>query len=141
MELSEKVPQSAEILIIDDVPAALRILKRYLSKLPFIGGKSGFSKIEQAMSGEEALEKIKKKDFDIVISDINLKDMTVEKILADVRSSSEENKKNIPFIVVTSDMQKGEFVRLVKIGISGYLLKPFSPNDLMEKINEIYKES
>lgn len=141
MELTNKVPQTAQILIIDDVPAALRVLKRCLSKLPFIGGKLGFTNIEQAVSGEEALEKIEKKNFDFVISDINLKDMTVEKILNDIRGSSKENKKKLPFIVVTSDMQKDEFIRLAKIGISGYLLKPYSPGDLVEKINEIYSES
>lgn len=138
MELSSKVPQEASILIVDDVPAALRILKRYLSKIPFKSGQVGFTNIKQAISGKEAMEKIECEKFDFVISDINLKDMTVENILGDIRNSEKEKKKDLPVIVVTSDMQKDEFVRLAKLGISGYLLKPYSPNDLIEKINGVF---
>ncbi len=127
--LPENVSKSTKILLVDDVPSARKILSRMLRML-------GLTELVEAGSVQEAIEKLTSDtQIDLVISDIHLKDGKGPEILDTLLSLG----KNIPTIFVTSDMEKATFQLAVEKGASTYLLKPFSPIQLVMKIKEAYK--
>jgi len=121
---------SINILIVDDFATMRRILKNMLKQL-------GFVKIIEADDGTTALEQLKKGHFDLIISDWNMPKMTGLELLEAVRKM--EETKDIPFLMVTAEAQKQNVINAVKAGVSNYVVKPFTAEQLQEKLNKILK--
>ena len=77
---------------------------------------------------------IQEKKVYLIISDLHLGDMTGLQVLEELKKDAKLGK--IPFIVVTSDTEKSEFGAALKLGVAGYLLKPFNAAMLCSKISE-----
>jgi len=116
------------ILVVDDYNTMVRIIKKLLKQI-------GYDKVDEASNGEEALGKIKEKDYDLIISDWNMEPMTGFELLKAVRA--DETKAETPFILVTAESKPENVLAAQQAGVSNYLVKPFSAPVLKEKIDSV----
>ena len=114
-----------KILIVDDEPDLLRVASFRLEK-------SGYQ-VLCAINGQEALELAAKESPDLVLLDVRLPFMEGPDVCS--RIKKDEKLKHIPVILFTASVQNIE-KRVVACGAQGYILKPFSAEELFEKIKE-----
>ncbi len=119
---------SLRILVVDDFATMRRIVKNILKKL-------GFKNIIEADDGTTALEELKKGPIDVIISDWNMPQMTGLEFLKTVRGS--EEFKAIPFLMVTAEAQKQNVIEAVQAGVSNYVVKPFTAEQIEDKLKKI----
>ncbi|RQD61839.1 MAG: response regulator [Desulfonatronovibrio sp. MSAO_Bac4] len=89
--------------------------------------------VHQAEDGHAALELLDKEKVDIVISDWNMPNMSGEELLYEIRSS--EKLKNTPFIMMSTNDSRDFLITAIQLGVTQYIVKPFSANELEEKIH------
>ncbi|MGF1622912.1 MAG: response regulator [Rhodomicrobiaceae bacterium] len=116
------------ILVVDDYNTMVRIIKKLLKQI-------GYENVDEASNGEEALGKIKAKNYDLIISDWNMEPMTGFELLKNVRA--DENTAKTPFILVTAESKPENVLAAQQAGVSNYLVKPFSAPVLKEKIDSV----
>jgi two-component system chemotaxis response regulator CheY len=120
-----------KILIVDDFITMRRIIKGSLKKI-------GFNNIIEAEDGNMALSEMKKDKIDLVISDWNMPHMTGLELLKAIRK--DQALKDVPFIMVTAEGQRENVLHAVQEGVNNYVIKPFTPEVLAEKIKKVFKE-
>ena len=86
----------------------------------------------EAADGVEALEKFDPKTIHIIFVDWNMPNMTGLDLLKAVRG--DDGLKGIPFIMVTAEGLKENVLEAVKLGVTNYVVKPFTPEAFTEKI-------
>ena len=118
------------ILIVDDYTTMLRILRNLLRQLEL-------NNVDEAQNGEEALFKLRKETFDLVISDWNMTPMTGIVLLRQVRADA--RLKRIPFIMVTAESKTENVIVAKQAGVSNYIVKPFNAETLRMKIESVFK--
>lgn len=118
------------VLVVDDSSVMRQIIKKNLKEL-------GFADIADAEDGAAGLKKLGDAPVDLVVSDWNMPKMTGIEFLKEVRSDSK--LKAIPFIMVTSEADKGKIMEAVQAGVNQYIVKPFNAVQLEEKIKAIFK--
>jgi len=121
---------SMNILVVDDFATMRRIVRNILKQL-------GYNNIFEADDGTAAVEVLKKEKIQFIISDWNMPQMPGIELLKTVRST--EEWKTLPFLMVTAEGQKENVLEAVKYKVSNYIVKPFTPEVLMEKINKIFE--
>ena len=121
---------SKTILIVDDYATMRRILRNVLRKL-------GYSQFIEADDGVTALEQLKKQKIDMIVCDWNMPKMSGLELLKIVRSSNEY--KEIPFIMVTAEAQKKNVIDAVKAGVSNYIVKPFTEEQIAQKLEKVFE--
>lgn len=119
---------NSKILVVDDYATMVRIIEKLLQQI-------GFSDIETASNGQEALEKIEVTDFDLVISDWNMEPMTGIELLKEVRTSID--RTDLPFIMVTAESKPENVIAAKDAGVSNYIVKPFNAETLRVKIESV----
>src|SRR5271168_2611477 len=119
------------ILIVDDYKTMLRIIRNLLKQL-------GFDNVDEASDGATALQRLREKDFGLVISDWNMEPMTGLQLLREVRSDA--NLKATPFIMVTAESKSENVVAAKEAGVSNYIVKPFNAETLQGKIVSVLGE-
>lgn len=122
---------SINILVVDDMSSMRRIVSNILKKL-------GFSNITESADGKAAFEEMNSNQFDLIISDWNMPEMTGIELLKNARGM--EAYKATPFIMVTAEGQKQNVIEAVQAGVTQYLVKPFTPDQLEEKLKRIYEK-
>ncbi|PMP65326.1 MAG: response regulator [Thermodesulfobacterium geofontis] len=120
---------NVKILVVDDFATMRKIIKNILIQL-------GFRDILEADDGTTALELLKKQKVDLIISDWNMPKMSGIELLKAIRSN--ENLKDIKFIMVTAEAQKESVVEAIKHGVNQYVVKPFTPETLKEKLEKVF---
>ena len=118
------------ILVVDDFATMRRIVKNILKQL-------GYENILEADDGASALEVLKREKIQFIISDWNMPQMSGIELLKTVRAT--EAWKDLPFLMVTAEGQKENVIEAVKNRVNNYIVKPFTPETLMEKINKIFE--
>jgi two-component system chemotaxis response regulator CheY len=116
------------ILVVDDYNTMVRIIKKLLKTI-------GYENVDEASNGEEALGKIKQKQYGLIISDWNMEPMTGFELLKAVRA--DETTAKTPFILVTAESKPENVLAAQQAGVSSYLVKPFSAPALKEKIDAV----
>jgi two-component system chemotaxis response regulator CheY len=116
-------------LIVDDFATMRRIVKNILTQL-------GFKNFIEADDGSTAWDILQKEQVDFIVSDWNMPKMTGIELLKKVRA--DERFQNLPFLMVTAEAQKENIVEAVKARVSNYIVKPFTPETLSEKIQKIF---
>lgn len=106
------------LLIIDDERSILDLLR-------VVFQKEGYQ-VETSLSASKALELIEKHDFDLVISDIKLPEMSGMEILRKVK----KEKPEIPFVMITAYGSIKQAVEALKAGALDYVVKPFDVEEL-----------
>ncbi len=119
-----------KIMVVDDMSTMRRIVKNVLKQI-------GFTNIEEAENGKDAFEKIKQGGFGFVVSDWNMPVMTGIDLLRAIRA--DEALKTLPVMLVTAEAQKENIIEAVQAGVSNYIVKPFTAEQIQEKINKIFK--
>lgn len=122
------VDMSAPVLVVDDYQTMVRIIRNLLKQL-------GFENVDEAADGREALEKMKKTEYGLVISDWNMEPMTGYELLREVRAN--EILKSTPFIMVTAESKTENVIAAKKAGVNNYIVKPFNAQTLKAKISSV----
>ena len=115
------------ILIVDDSAAIRKILQRVLGQ-----ANVPISQVFEAGDGVQALEVLKSNPIGLVLSDINMPNMDGLQLLSNVRAV--EEWKNIPFVMITTEGSHAKVLEAVQLGASGYVRKPFTPDQIKEKL-------
>lgn len=115
-----------KFLIVDDSSTMRRIIKNSLKR-------TGFEDILEASNGREALEIFG--DADIILTDWNMPEMDGLEFVKNVRNQN----KAIPILMVTTNAAKDDIVEALKNGVNNYIVKPFTPETLKEKVEAILK--
>ena len=118
-----------DVLIVDDASAMRRIVRGLLKEL-------GFKHMREAENGQLALDELKKKKADFVVSDWNMPVMTGIDLLRAIRA--DETLKTIPVLMVTAEAKQENILEAVQAGVSNYIVKPFNAATLQEKLNKIF---
>lgn len=116
------------ILVVDDSPTMRRIIKNTLER---IGHKNSV----EAANGKEALEMLKLHDVNFIITDWNMPEMNGLEFVTEIRSQSDY--EDLPVLMITTRGMKDDVLQAVQAGVSNYIVKPFTPETLEEKINKI----
>ncbi len=116
------------ILIVDDYKTMLKIIRNLLKQL-------GFSNVDEAMDGSAALQKIRSKNYGLIISDWNMEPMSGLDLLKEVRMDAKV--KDVPFIMVTAESKSENIIAAKDAGVSNYIVKPFTAATLKSKIDTV----
>ncbi len=121
------------ILVVDDSAAIRKILLRVLSQadLPI-------EQIHEANDGVEALSVLDTKDVNLVLSDVNMPNMDGLELLTKVRANA--NWKEMPVIMITTEGSQAKVLDAVRLGANGYVRKPFTSEQIKEKVLTCLKE-
>ena len=117
------------ILIVDDYKTMLRIIRNLLKQI-------GFDNVDEATDGSTALQRLREKNYGLVISDWNMEPMTGLQLLKEIRS--DPKLKHIPFIMVTSESRTENVIAAKEAGVSNYIVKPFNADALKQKLQAIF---
>ena len=119
------VDMSMPILIVDDYKTMLRIIRNLLKQL-------GFSNVDEATDGSAALQKLRDKEYSLVISDWNMEPMSGMQLLTEVRADTK--LKDLPFIMITAESKTENVIAAKQAGVSNYIVKPFNAATLKTKL-------
>ncbi len=122
------VDMNMKVLIIDDYKTMLRVLHSLLRQM-------NFTDIEEAEDGAEALEKLKKDSYGLVISDWNMEPMSGMELLKEIRA--DEVMKDLPFIMITAESSSENVKAAKDAGVSNYIIKPFTAETLQTKLDSV----
>jgi len=122
------VNMSMPVLVVDDYKTMIRIIRNLLKQL-------GFTDVDEAADGSEALAKMKDRNYGLVISDWNMEPMTGYQLLKEVRS--DDLLKPTPFILVTAESKTENVIAAKKAGVNNYIVKPFNAATLKSKIEAV----
>ena len=118
-----------KILVVDDMATMRRIIKGLLEQL-------GFKNIDEAEDGKVALQKLKTGNYDFVITDWNMPNMTGLELVQEIRK--DPDLKHLPVLMVTAEAKKENVLLAIKAGVNNYIVKPFTAEVLKEKIEKIF---
>ena len=119
-----------QFLVVDDFSTMRRIVRNLLKEL-------GFIKVEEAEDGVMALQKLRGNNFDFVVTDWNMPNMTGIELLKGIRADAQ--LKSLPVLMITAEAKKENIVEAAQAGASGYIVKPFTAATLDEKLSKIMK--
>ena len=123
------VDLSMPVLVVDDYKTMIRIIRNLLKQL-------GFTDVDDAADGTEALGKLNQKRYGLVISDWNMEPMTGYELLKEVRADDSLNRT--PFIMVTAESKTENVIAAKKAGVNNYIVKPFNAATLKAKIDAVF---
>jgi two-component system, chemotaxis family, chemotaxis protein CheY len=122
------------VLIVDDSPAMRRFIHRIMS----LSGLE-LSDCVEAANGEEALLRLREGPVDIILTDINMPEMTGEELME--RIEADRELRHIPALVISTDATTLSIKRLLALGAQGYIAKPFSPETLRAEVERVLNVS
>lgn len=114
------------VLVVDDEKLIRDVIKEYLLLENM--------EVDDASNGIEAIEKVKSKDFDIIIMDIMMPKMDGYTACREIKKI-----KDIPFIMLSARGEEYDKLIGFDLGIDDYVTKPFSPKELVARIKAITK--
>jgi len=117
--------------VIDDEPDIVSLVSYNLKK-------EGFA-VTAVHEGGEALDMVKKKDFDLLLLDLMLPGIHGMEICRILRAGPKT--KNIPIIMLTAKSDEADRVRGLETGADDYMTKPFSPQELIARVKAVLRRS
>ena len=116
-----------DVLIVDDSAAIRKILQRVLRQTDLRLGE-----ITEAGDGTEAVDLLKDRPFGLILSDINMPQMDGLQLLARIKEMP--HLKGVPVIMITTEGGQGKVMEAVQLGAAGYVRKPFTADQIKEKL-------
>ncbi|MDR0664415.1 MAG: response regulator [Helicobacteraceae bacterium] len=118
-----------KILVVDDSSTMRRIIKNTLLRL-------NFKDLLEAENGAQAWEVLgQNTDVGVLITDWNMPEMNGLELVKKVRA--EQKYVGLPIIMVTTEGGKTEVITALKAGVNNYIVKPFTPDVLKEKLEAV----
>jgi two-component system chemotaxis response regulator CheY len=119
-----------DVLIVDDSAAIRKILQRVLRQTDLPLGE-----IHEAGDGIQAVDILKNRSFGLILSDINMPIMDGLQLLARIKEM--EHLRNVPVVMITTEGGQGKVMEAVQLGAAGYVRKPFTADQIKEKLRGI----
>jgi DNA-binding response OmpR family regulator len=116
------------VLVVDDEPVMVRIITGLLRS-------AGFEDVDSTQTAQDALEMAARKEYGIVISDLQMRPTSGLQLLRSMRASSAYSGTR--FIMTTASRNTADVIAAKHAGVDAYLLKPFTPAQLKEKLREV----
>jgi len=116
------------ILTVDDSATMRRIIKNQLKQ-------AGFEEVDEAGNGREAMTRLAQTQYDLLITDWNMPEMSGIELVKEVRKT--EAIKGLPILMVTTVAEKEEIVVALQAGVNSYVVKPFDTPTLQSKISQV----
>ncbi|UOF92294.1 response regulator transcription factor [Fodinisporobacter ferrooxydans] len=116
------------ILIVDDEEKIREVIVSYLNHERY--------QVFQAESGTEALRQFKERNIDLVILDLMLPDVSGEEVCQKIR-----NLSPVPILMLTAKVAEKDRVNGLAIGADDYVVKPFSPRELVARVKALLRRS
>ena len=120
--------KNMRFLVVDDFSTMRRIVRNLLKEL-------GFTNVDEAEDGQVALHKLKNGQFEFVVTDWNMPNMSGIELLKAIRADA--SLKHLPVMMITAEAKKENIIEAATAGASGYIVKPFTAATLDEKLNKI----
>jgi len=117
-----------KILAVDDSPTMRRIIINTLKR-------AGYNDVVEATDGKDAIAKLKVEAITFVITDWNMPEMDGLEFVNTIRANAQF--KGLPILMVTTRSVKDDIVEALKAGVNNYIVKPFTPETLKQKIEQI----
>ncbi len=114
-----------KVLLVDDSKTMRNIQRGILSQL-------GYSEVQEAVDGVDALAKVGPFAPNLILLDWNMPNMDGITFVKQFRGAGNKT----PIIMVTTEAEKSRVVEAIKAGVNNYVVKPFTPNVLGERIQE-----
>jgi phosphate regulon transcriptional regulator PhoB len=120
-----------QILVVDDEPDLVELVSYNLKN-------EGF-KVSSASNGENALEKVRKGEYNLIILDLMLPGIQGVELCRMLRSNP--RTETIPIIMLTARGEVADKIRGLEIGADDYMTKPFSPKELVARVNTVLRRT
>jgi len=117
-----------QFLIVDDSPTMLRIIRNALKEI-------GYDEVEEAEDGQEAMDMIESVSPDFVITDWNMPNMNGVDLAKNIRNHPDFG--HVPILMITTRGMKEDVKTAMEADVDNYIVKPFEPDVLDEKIDTI----
>lgn len=117
----------ADILVVDDSAAIRKILQRVLRQTGM-----AIRTIYEAGDGQEALAVLKTQKPSLVLTDINMPNMDGLQLLAAIKAVPEW--RSLPVVMITTEGGETKVSEAVRLGAAGYVRKPFTADQIKEKL-------
>ena len=121
--------QRRSLLLVDDDPEILTLLKAKLAKEPF--------ELLTAVEGESALNIVRTQKPDLVVLDVNLPGLSGLEVCRSLRA--DKDTRDIPIIILSGRSEAIDRVLGLEFGADDYVTKPFNPQELILRINNVLK--
>jgi len=119
-----------KFLVVDDSQTMRRIVNNALKSI-------GYEDLIEAEDGKDALAKLYVEKIDFIITDWNMPNMSGLEFTKAVRLDEQFN--NLPILMVTTRGMKEDVMEALQARVNNYVVKPFTPQVLKEKIDQILK--
>ncbi|MCH8039161.1 MAG: response regulator [Nitrospinae bacterium] len=114
-----------KVLVVDDDSVSRKKLCRILERL-------GFTQIEEAERGDDALTRIKDEQIDLVMADWYMPGMSGLDLLTALRV--DEATKQTQVFIVTGEARQDHILTVIQAGANGYIMKPFSQENIRQQL-------
>ncbi|MBF0509195.1 MAG: tetratricopeptide repeat protein [Deltaproteobacteria bacterium] len=118
-----------KILVVDDQSSIRRTIRNILRY------EGGCRDIKEAEDGEKALAMLRQDPFDLIICDWNMPRLNGLDLLRLIRD--DDQLKSLPFLMVTGEVDAATMTEAAETSVDSYVIKPFGPRTLMEKVNQV----
>ncbi len=125
---------SLKILVVDDASFTRDLIKRTLRR------QFPACMVDEAVNGKKAQQMLSKTRFDMVLCDWEMPEMTGVELLKWCREQPNYQKEQVPFLMITSRGDKSHVIEAVQSGVTDYLGKPFSSEQLVNKVMSAAKK-
>lgn len=117
-----------KILVVDDEELIRNVIKEYLMMENYT--------VDEAGDGQEAIEKTKNNDYNLIIMDIMMPKMDGYQACKEIKKT-----KDVPFIMLSARSEEYDKLIGFDLGIDDYVTKPFSPKELVARVKAILKRN
>jgi len=119
------------ILIVDDTQSIRRIVKNVLKEI-------GFKNFEEAENGEDAYGKLQGGGFQFASVDWNMPVLTGIELVRKIKAN--DALQDVKILMLTAEAEKERVIEAIQAGVDNYLIKPFTPESLEDKVNKIFRD-
>jgi two-component system, cell cycle response regulator len=119
----------AKILVVDDIKQNVKLLRVILTTSDY--------DVVEAYDGEEALEKVKTENPDLILLDIMMPKLTGYEVCHKLRK--DETTKNIPIIMITALHEMDDRIQGIEVGADDFISKPFNKSELLARVRSLLR--